>query len=204
MRRATAAALGTLIGTTLLVAAKYGAASATAGTGTAITAGDPAAAAGNLAAGSAPPDASSSPATAVPGASGTPGAPGAVPSGVARTTAAPPQPGRSTPAGGGGGATTAPPPPSCSTVGGNGVNVASPGIGTITVTIKVCNGVINSASSTQSQSNWSKNSAALPALNSLTPQYYKTNISAIHYSGASLTSSAYQSSLRSAMSKAGI
>jgi hypothetical protein len=72
------------------------------------------------------------------------------------------------------------------------------------VTIKVCNGTISSASSSQSQSNWPNNTPALPALNSLTPQYYKTNISAIHYSGATLTSNAYQSSLRSAMSKAGI
>jgi hypothetical protein len=204
MRRATAAALGTLIGTTLLVAAKYGAPSATAGTATAISAGDPAAAAGGVAAGSAPPDAlSSSAAAAVPGPSGTPAAPGAAPSGAARTTA-PPQPARTTPAGGGGATTAPPPPPSCSTVSGNGQNVASPGIGTVTVTIKVCNGAISSASSTQSQSNWSNNTAALPALNSLTPQYYKTNISAIHYSGATLTSAAYQTSLRSAMSKAGI
>jgi uncharacterized protein with FMN-binding domain len=82
--------------------------------------------------------------------------------------------------------------------------VASPGTGTVTVTIKVCNGAISSATSTLSQSNWPANTAALPALNSLTPQYYKTNISAIHYSGATLTSNAYQSSLRSAISKAGI
>jgi hypothetical protein len=203
MRRATAAALGTLIGTALLVTTKYAAPSATAGgAGTAITAGDPVAVDG-VAVGSAPPGASSGPAAAVPGASGTPAAPGAAPTGAARTTAAAAQPTRTTPAGGGG-ATTAAPPPSCSTVSGSGQRVASPGTGTVTVTIKVCNGAISSATSTLSQSNWSNNTAALPALNSLTPQYYKTNISAIHYSGATLTSNAYQSSLRSAISKAGI
>jgi hypothetical protein len=204
MRRATAAALGTLIGTTLLVAGKYGAPSATAGAPTAITAGDPGTAATGVAADGANPSALLSTAATMPGASGTPATPGAAPSGATRTTTAPPQPGRTTPAGGGGPSTAPPPPPACSTVGGNGQNVASPGIGTITVTIKVCNGAISSASSTQSQSNWSKNAAALPALNSLTVQYYKTNISAIHYSGATLTSNAYQASLRSAMSRAGI
>jgi len=209
MRRTTAAALGTLIGTTLLVAAKYGAPSATAGTATAITAGNPAADSNSTAAGSAPPDGTSASAGAAPGISGTPAPPGAAPSGTAHTTA-PPQPGRTTPAvaggggGGGGGTTTAPPPPSCSNVTGSGVGVASPGIGTVTVTIKVCNGAISSATSTQDQSDWSNNTAALPALNALVPQNYKTNISAIHYSGATLTSHAYQSSLQSAMSKAGI
>jgi len=203
MRRATAAALGTLIGTALLVTTKYAAPSANSGAGTAITAGDPVAVDG-VAVGSTPLGASSGPAAAAPGPSGTPGAPAAAaPTGAARTTAAAPQPARTTPAGGGG-ATTAAPPPSCSTVSGSGQRVASPGTGTVTVTIKVCNGAISSATSTLSQSNWSNNTAALPALNSLTPQYYKTNISAIHYSGATLTSNAYQSSLRSAISKAGI
>ena len=42
------------------------------------------------------------------------------------------------------------------------------------------------------------------ALNSLTVANYKTNFSAIHYSGATLTSNAYQASLRSAMTQAGI
>jgi hypothetical protein len=199
MRRATAAALGTLIGTALLVTTKYAAPSATAAGATAVSAGDPVAV-DAATAGSAPPGASA----AVPGPSGTPGPAGAAPTGAARTTAAAPQPARTTPAAGGGGATTAAPPPSCSTISGSGQRVASPGVGTVTVTIKVCNGAISSASSTLSQSNWSNNNAALPALNSLTPQYYKTNISAIHYSGATLTSNAYQSSLRSAMSKAGI
>jgi hypothetical protein len=200
MRRATAAALGTLIGTALLVTTKYAAPSADSGAGTAVTAGDPVAVDG-VAVGAPV----SGPAAAVPGPSGTPGAPATspAPTGAARTTAAAPQPARTTPAGGGG-ATTAAPPPSCSTVSGSGQRVASPGTGTVTVTIKVCNGAISSATSTLSQSNWSNNTAALPALNSLTPQYYKTNISAIHYSGATLTSNAYQSSLRSAISKAGI
>jgi hypothetical protein len=35
-------------------------------------------------------------------------------------------------------------------------------------------------------------------------KYYKTSFSQIHYSGASLTSAAYRTSLKSAMSKAGI
>jgi hypothetical protein len=202
MRRATAAALGTLIGTALLVTTKYAAPSADSGAGTAVTAGDPVAVDG-VAVGSAPVGASSGPA-AVPGPGGTPGASAAAaPTGAARTTAAAPQPARTTPAGGAA-ATTAAPPPSCSTVSGSGQRVSSPGTGTVTVTVKVCNGAISSATSTLSQSNWSNNTAALPALNSLTPQYYKTNISAIHYSGATLTSNAYQSSLRSAMSKAGI
>jgi hypothetical protein len=173
MRRATAAALGTVIGTALLVAAKYAAPSATAGPATAITAGDPAAV------GSGGPG-SSLPAAAASGPSGAP----TQPSGAARTTAAP--------------------PPPCKTTSGSGISVESPGIGTVTVTIKVCNGVISSASSTQSQSNWENNGPALPALNSLTPQYYKTNISAIHYSGATLTSKAYRLSLQSAMTKAGV
>jgi hypothetical protein len=200
MRRATAAALGTVFGTALLVAAKYGTPSATAGAPTAITAGDPAGDGTGAAAGSAPPGVSSS--AAQPGTSGTSAA-SATTSGAARTTA-PPQPGRTTPAGGAGPTTAPPPPPTCSTFSGAGKNVPQPGIGTIVVTIKVCNGVISSASSTQSQSNWSRNSAALPALNSLTPQYYKTNISAIHYSNATLTSETYQLSLKDAMTQAHI
>ncbi|MBO0871007.1 MAG: hypothetical protein J2P15_20850 [Micromonosporaceae bacterium] len=192
MRRATAAVLGTVIGTTLLVAAKYGAPSATADTPNAITAGDAAAAGNDPAAGSAAPVA--------PGASGTPGSK-ATPR-VTRTTARP-QAGRTTPAGGGGGGTTTA-PASCSTVTGSGQGVSSPGTGTVTVSIKVCNGAVSSASSSLSRSNWSANSSALPALNSLTPKYYKTSISSIHYSGATLTSNAYQASLRSALSKAGL
>ena|SRR5215475_6711811 len=203
MRRATGAALGTIIGTALLVAAKYGAPSATADTPTSISAGDPAAADG-VAAGSAPSDVPLSAAASVPGLTGIPGPSGRAPSGAARTTSAPRPGSRTTPAGGGGGGGTTTAPATCTSVRGNGADVSSPGIGTVTVTIKVCNGAISSASSTQSQSNWSKNSSALPALNSLTPRYYKTSISSIHYSGATLTSNAYQSSLRSAMSKAGI
>jgi hypothetical protein len=64
--------------------------------------------------------------------------------------------------------------------------------------------VLKTSTATQSRSNWDDNAKALPALNALAVQYYKTNISKIHYSGATLTSSAYQASLRSAMSKAGI
>jgi hypothetical protein len=73
----------------------------------------------------------------------------------------------------------------------------------VTVSIRVCGSAVTTASSTQSRSNWGPNSAALPALNSLAVKYYKTDISKIHYSGATLTSAAYQASLRSALSDAG-
>jgi len=84
------------------------------------------------------------------------------------------------------------------------VNVASPGIGAVTVTIKVCGGVLSTSTGSLSQSNLPANTQAIPALNTLAVQYYKTNISMIHYSGATLTSNAYQASLQSAMAKAGI
>jgi hypothetical protein len=87
---------------------------------------------------------------------------------------------------------------------GNAANVASPGIGAITVTIRVCGGVLKTATGAQSRSNWDTNATAVPALNPLAVRYYKTNFSMIHYSGATLTSTAYQASLRSAMTKSGI
>ena len=109
--------------------------------------------------------------------------------------------------------TTSPAPPSpsatstlpaCMTTAGNAVNVASPGVGALTVTIKVCGGVMSTSNGSLSQSNLPANTPAIPALNTLAVQYYKTNISMIHYSGATLTSNAYQASLQSAMAKAGI
>jgi uncharacterized protein with FMN-binding domain len=74
----------------------------------------------------------------------------------------------------------------------------------VTVTIRACGSTVTSASSSQSRSNWDANSDALPALNSLAVKYYKTDISKIHYSGATLTSNAYQASLRSALGQAGL
>jgi len=205
MRRATAAALGTVIGTALLVVTRYTAPAGADAAG-AISAGDPVAVDAVAAGG-----ASSAPAGAVPGtvpgtdpgSSAAPGQPAAAPTGAVRTTAAP-SPTRAAPATGGGAAATTPAAAAtCSTASGS-KKVASPGIGTVTVTIKVCGGTVSSASSSLSQSNWSNNTAALPALNSLTPKYYKTNISAIHYSGATLTSNAYQTALQAAVSSAGI
>jgi hypothetical protein len=90
------------------------------------------------------------------------------------------------------------------TVAGNPVNVGGPGIGAVTVTITECNGTLTKASSVLSQSDLALNAQALPAMDILAVQYYKTNITAIHYSGATYTSAAYQASLQSALTKAGI
>lgn len=94
--------------------------------------------------------------------------------------------------------------PACASFTGAGANVAPDGVGTITVTINVCNGVVTSASATQSQSNWPNNPSAILTLNSLVPANYKTNVSKIFTSAASLTSAAYQTSLKSALTKAGL
>jgi hypothetical protein len=187
VRRATAALLGTVVGTALLVGAKYATTPPT----------DPAAGPVEPAAGGGPaaedaPEGTTTPA-AGPGPTKAGGTPTAGPRTTATRTAGPPPPPPTT---GGTG--------SCTTVSGNPVNVSNPGTGAVTVTIKVCNGAITTASSSLSRSNWGRNSSALPALNSLTVQYYKTNISQIHYSGATLTSNAYQGSLRSAIGKAGM
>jgi hypothetical protein len=74
----------------------------------------------------------------------------------------------------------------------------------MTVTIKVCGGAISTAAGSLSQSNWSKNNAAIPALNTLAVQYYKTDLSRVHYAGATLTANAYRTSLKSAITKAGL
>jgi uncharacterized protein with FMN-binding domain len=92
----------------------------------------------------------------------------------------------------------------CANATGNATNIASPGVGAITVTIQVCGGVVKTATGAQSRSNWEANQSAVPALNRLAVQYYRTDISKIHYSGATLTSNAYQASLRSALGKAGL
>jgi hypothetical protein len=190
VRRATAALLGTVVGTTLLVDAKYGS-GPTSGTGVSnsqplgeSTPGSGVGANGPTAGPTAP--------NAAPVPGGTTAKPGGgggttTPGGVTRTTPAAP-----------------PAAPACTTAAGNPTRVSSPGIGTVTVTIKVCGGALTTSSGVLSQSNWSKNTNAVPALNSMAVQYYKTNFSQIHYSGASLTSAAYQTSLRSAMTKAGI
>jgi hypothetical protein len=93
----------------------------------------------------------------------------------------------------------------CASYTGSTANTAAPGSGTVTVTIKVCNGAITTATAKQvDNSGYSVNAQAIPALNTLAVQYYKTDITKIHYSGATLTSNAYQTSLRSAMAVAGI
>ena len=197
MRRPAAALLGTLAGTVLLVGAKYGSASPAATAGDTVAAGD---------AGTAG-DTAGAPSAVLDGSAGAPAqnpsaAPG--PSGRSATSGTgTPAPGRTTgrPTGA---ATTTAAAPACTTKSGAASSVASPGVGNVTVTIQVCGGVLKTATAAQSRSNWDKNTAALPALNSLAVKNYKTNFSAIHYSGATLTSNAYQASLRSAMSQAGI
>lgn len=93
----------------------------------------------------------------------------------------------------------------CSTQAGAATTVASPGIGNVTVTIKVCGGALDSASAAISQSNWEpQNTNAFTALNQLAVQYYKTDMSKITFSGATLTSNAYRTSLQSALTKAGL
>jgi hypothetical protein len=191
VRRATAALLGTVVGTTLLVGAKYATSPATTEVSAAT---DPV---GDAPAGTTPeassPDASSvaAPLTAAPtSTAAATKASGTAPANTARTTPT----------------STAPAPASaaCTKVQGNAVNVPEPGTGTVTVSVSVCNKAISSAAAALSRSNYQKNSSAIPALNAMVVRYYKTGISQIHYSGATLTSGAYQSSLRSAMSKAGI
>jgi uncharacterized protein with FMN-binding domain len=203
VRRPAAALLGTLAGTVLLVGAKYGSASPAANAGDTVAASD----AGTTgAAGGMPGDPSAGPAGSAGSAAQNPGAaPG--PSGKNPTTGAAPGTGNPTPGrttGGPAAATTTAAAPACTTKSGPASTIASPGVGTITVTIQVCGGVLKTATAAQSRSNWDKNTAALPALNSLAVANYKTNFSAIHYSGATLTSNAYQASLRSAMTRAGI
>jgi len=183
VRRATAAILGTVVGTTLVVGAKYATrpVSVTADP----VAGEPAGA-----------DPASGTEPSGPGAQAAPSTTGAAKPGAAPTTGRPAPPGVAR--------TTAPPSTNCSTVTGAAKAVSSPGVGSVTVTIKVCNGAITSASGSLSRSNWGRNSQAIPSLNSMAVKYYKTDISKIHYSGATLTSNAYQNSLRAAMSQAGI
>jgi uncharacterized protein with FMN-binding domain len=184
LRRAIVALLGTVAGTVLMVGAKFG---TPVSTNTAEAQADPAT--GASAPGGETTDPSASPTVEVSGST--------VP-----TTAGPGTPGT----------TTAPAPPqttthapSCKTVSGNPASLKSPGVGAMTVTIKVCDGALSTSSGALSRSNWEPtNKQAMPVLNSLVVKYYKTDLSQIHYSNATLTSNAYQTSLKSALGKAGI
>src|SRR5512133_1722956 len=98
------------------------------------------------------------------------------------------------------------PPPStpvCTTFAGDATKVARPGIGAVTVTLAFCDKSLASATSSLTQSNWAANTRALKALDSLALKYYATDVSKIHFSGATLTSKAYQTSLTSALKKTG-
>lgn len=93
----------------------------------------------------------------------------------------------------------------CSTVAGAATAVAKPGVGQVTVTLEVCAKAVKSATAAISESNWEpKNTNAFAALNPLAVQYYKSDTSKITFSGATLTSNAYQASLKDAIAKAGI
>jgi uncharacterized protein with FMN-binding domain len=95
--------------------------------------------------------------------------------------------------------------PACTSYTGSAASPVPPGNGTVTVTVKVCGGVVTAATAVQvDNSGYGPNAQAIPALNTLAVQYYKTDITKIHYSGATLTSNAYQTSLTSALTKAGI
>lgn len=94
--------------------------------------------------------------------------------------------------------------PGCSTFAGDPATVARPGVGQVTVTVKVCDGKLNLVTSTQSQSNWDDNEPALPAMDKLSLSYALTDINMVNYSGATLTSTAYRTSLASALDKAGL
>jgi hypothetical protein len=191
--------LGTVTGTVLLVGAKYGSSPATgAGVTSPAAQADPA----GIAGAGTPGEGTGAGGTGAPpnGPNAAPAPGGSVagkpaPTGTRTTGGATARP--TTPA-----APAAPAAPACTTVTGDPANVSQPGTGAVTVTIKACGGAITTASGTLSQSNWSRNTSAIPALNTLAVQYYKTDFSQIHYSGASLTSAAYQASLRSAMTKA--
>lgn len=77
--------------------------------------------------------------------------------------------------------------------------------GTAYVTVKVCGGAVTEAKGGVMMSNYEPtNTQACAALDQLAVQYAKTDVSKISYSGATLTSSAYQRSLQSALAQAGI
>lgn len=205
MRRAFVALLGTAAGTALLIGAKYQASppAQTAGAVGGVD-GDGHATSGSPSAGDAPSASTStppSPSTSTPPTSAAPGGQPTSPKPATTTTT---KPGSAST----GGATQPPattPATTCTTATGAGSTVVKPGQGSVVVTIKVCNGAITSSSGSLSSSNWEpQNTNALKSLNSLTVQYYKTDLSKITFSGATLTSNAYKTSLKSAMTKAGI
>ncbi len=197
MRRATAAVIGTVAGTTLLIGAKV----ATQPPADALASSSGAAGTGGAAGGD-------------PGQSGDPGAtggagaargasastPGASSSAVAsRSTARP-------------GATTGAPAPArtsaavtCRSYTGKTVSPVYKTQGSVTVTISACGGVLQSASAVQNDpTDYGPNKAAITSLNSLAVRYYKTNVSAIKVAQATFTSNAYRTSLEDALTKAGI
>lgn len=93
---------------------------------------------------------------------------------------------------------------SCTTATGDAATIVSPGAGTVTVTIKVCDGVLTTSTGTVANGNWDANTPALASLDTLAVQYYASDMSKLTYSGATLTSNSYQTSLQSALSKAGL
>jgi hypothetical protein len=197
VRRPAAALLGTLAGTVLLVGAKFANAPPAQTVEDSVAASDRGSAAG---AGGPTGDESATSAGSGVSAAGA----GLPPSGMSTTAGATPGRGTPTP-----GRTTGGPAPTtasaeCTTTAGAASRVSSPGVGAVTVTIQVCGGVLKTATGSLSRSNWDRNTAAIPALNSLAVKNYKTDFAAIHYSGATLTSNAYQASLRSAMTTAGV
>lgn len=98
-------------------------------------------------------------------------------------------------------ATPPPPDPTCVTAVGDPAAVVEPGIGEVTVTITMCDGVVSTASSALSRSNYGRNKRALLAMDALTLEYALTDINMVAYSGATLTCEAYRASLQSALEK---
>jgi hypothetical protein len=190
VRRATAAFLGTLAGTALLVGGKMATGSpATTATSAGTPMEDPAAGDG---AGTATP-------ALTPAAkpSARPSAKAPAKPAASATGGTAPKPAATT-------KTTAAAPVTCRTATGSAAGIVSPGQGTVTVTVKVCGGKISSASSVMSGYNYtSNNDAAHPKLDSLAVTYGMTNISKVYVGGVTLTSHAYQTSLKSALAKIG-
>lgn len=92
----------------------------------------------------------------------------------------------------------------CRDVAGDPATIGSPGVGDLAVTIKICGTAVTSASATLSQSNWKANDKAIPTMNTQAVAYHRTDLSQIAYSGATYTAAAYRTSLKSALTKAGI
>jgi hypothetical protein len=196
VRRATAALLGTVTGTVPLVGLKYGTSPGHTNVDSSAALADPSGAGAADPGGTGPTEPTRGPSdgpsgSAAPAATAVPSAPPASRATPGHSTT----PSRAASAG-------PPAPPACVTVAGDAAAVSRPGIGAVTVTIKACGDAVSTATGALSQSNWSRNTNAIPALNTLAVRYYRTNFAQIHYSGATLTSNAYQTSLRSAMARA--